>query len=164
MRTRNHSRNKSSTFQRGFSLIEVLIAFSILIIVIVGIFEIRLSSIRRLERTAQMNQIQNMISSDLSSIRKEALRWQCQQGVCSGLKIDRNLPARYLTNHCAQQNPLDQFPIKSLEFTDDSYNISLSRQVEINGKQLEITYIGTAGEQSTSTSTSIIPQAMSWCD
>ena len=119
MNTKDTSKNQGWSYQRGFSLIEVLVAFSILIIVIVGIFDVRLKSIRRLERTAQMNQIQNMISSDLSGIRKEALRWQCQRGVCSGLKIDRNLPARYFTSHCAKQNSLDQFPIKDGEIAED---------------------------------------------
>ena len=164
MRTIKKPKRQSSIHRTGFSLIEVLVAFSILIIIIIGVFEIRLSSVRRLEQTAQMNQIQNMINSDLSSIRKEALRWQCQYGVCSGLKTDRNLPARYFTSHCTGENPLDQFPIRDGEIAENEPNISLSRKVEINGKQLDITYIGTAGEQSISTSTSIIPQAMSWCE
>ena len=56
----NHTGQRSNLeIRSGFSLIEVLVAFSVLFVVIISIAEIRLRSVRRLEQTANMNQIQN---------------------------------------------------------------------------------------------------------
>ena len=152
--------------QKGFSLVEVLVAFSILIILIVGIFELRLNSIKRTEKSGSLNQIQDKIRADIASVRKEALLWKCIQGACSGLPADQYKPARYDNSHCAKANPLDDFPIASGRLTSGDDDMEISRDVainEINKSQLDITYIGTIGTTSISKSTSIIPQAMNWC-
>ena len=147
----------------GFSLIEVLVAFSILIILIVSIFELRLNSIRRTEKSGNLNQIQDKIRADIASVRKEALLWKCIQGSCSGLPEDQYKPARYGDSHCSKANPLDDFPIASEIFNSGDEDIKISRTVVVNNNQLDITYDGTIGKTSTSRSTSIIPQAMNWC-
>ena len=77
--------------QGGFSLVEVLVAFLILMIVIVGVFQSRLNSVRRMEQSGQMNQSQDRIRQDIASIRKAALIWQCQPGTaCSGKAADQD--------------------------------------------------------------------------
>ena len=150
--------------QSGFSLVEVLVAFSILVIILMTVLESRLDSIRRIEQTGDLNQLQDIVRADLANIRKQALRWQCVQGTaCSGLKVDRDNPARYSDSHCDANNPFSDFPVQTqaLEMNNDS--LSLTRTVKGDGKQLIITYTGKAGEKPFSTSTSIIPQAMRWC-
>ena len=150
--------------QVGFSLMEVLVAFLILMIVIVGVFQSRLNSVRRMELSGQMNQIQDLIRQDMASIRKAALIWQCQPGTgCSGLAEDRDNPARYDTTHCLEDEPMADFPISSEPLTSNNPNIQISRVVEINDQQLNISYIDEKRSSSLTASTSIVPRAMNWC-
>ena len=152
--------------QVGFSLVEVLVSFLILLILIGGVFELRLNSIRRTEKSGNLNQIQDKIRADIASVRKEALLWKCIQGACSGLPEDQYKPARYGDSHCSKANPLDDFPIASGTLTSGDDDVEISRNVAINENnknQLDITYEGTNGTASTSQSTSIVPQAMNWC-
>ena len=147
----------------GFSLIEVLAAFSVLLVVIISIAEIRLRSVRRLEQTANLNQIQNDIRRDISAIREQARRWKCDFGACSGLITDKNLPSRYSDSHCSDPDPLSSFPINNGNITSDNPNIKITRTVTFNNERIMLNYVGTFGEQSVETSLSIIPQAMNWC-
>ena len=148
----------------GFSLVEVLVAFAILLIVIVGVFQSRLNSVRRMEQSGQMNQSQDRIRQDIAFIRKAALIWQCKSGTaCSGLAEDRDNPVRYDVSHCLKAKPLADFPIQSEPLTSDEANIQISRVVEINDRQLEITYVDKNRDSSIIASTSIVPQAMNWC-
>ena len=150
--------------QTGFSLVEVLVAFAILMIVIVGVFQSRLNSVRRMEQSGQMNQSQGRIRQDIAFIRKAALIWQCKSGTaCSGLAEDRDNPVRYDVSHCLKAKPLADFPIQSETLTSDEANIQISRVVEINDRQLEITYVDKNRGSSITASTSIVPQAMNWC-
>ena len=150
--------------QTGFSLVEVLVAFAILLIVIVGVFQSRLNSVRRMEQSGQMNQSQDRIRQDIAFIRKAALIWQCKSGTaCSGLAEDRDNPVRYDVSHCLKAKPLADFPIQSETLTSDEANIQISRVVEINDRQLEITYVDKNRGSSITASTSIVPQAMNWC-
>ena len=156
--------------QTGFSLIEVLVSFTILIIVLASVFELRLSSIRRTEETGTRNQIQDLIRVDIALIRKKALRWQCQPGAsCSGSKHDQYQPARYITSHCSKpiSNQLVQFStdeeVNSKTIINSNQNIKISRTITTNGKQIEIIYSGNSGEQTINKNISIIPQAMNWC-
>ena len=150
--------------QTGFSLVEVLVAFAILLIVIVGVFQSRLNSVRRMEQSGQMNQSQDRIRQDIAFIRKAALIWQCKSGTaCSGLAEDRDNPVRYDVSHCLKAKPLADFPIQSEPLTSDEANIQISRVVEINDRQLEITYVDKNRGSSITASTSIVPQAMNWC-
>lgn len=150
--------------QTGFSLVEVLVAFAILLIVIVGVFQSRLNSVRRMEQSGQMNQSQDRIRQDIAFIRKAALIWQCKSGTaCSGLAEDRDNPVRYDVSHCLKAKPLADFPIQSEPLTSDEANIQISRIVEINDRQLEITYVDENRDSSITASTSIVPQAMNWC-
>ena len=152
-------------YQRsGFSLVEVLVAFSILVIILMTVLESRLGSIRRIEQTGDMNQIQDKVRSDLASIRKQALRWQCIAGTaCSGLGEDRDNPPRYDSSHCGSSNPLTNFPVVT-ETIISNDKIELIRNVTTDGKQLNINYAGKTNKKSFNTSRSIIPQAMNWCD
>ena len=150
--------------QSGFSLVEVLVAFSILVIILMTVLESRLDSVRRIEQTGDLNQLQDIVRADLANIRKQALKWQCVQGTaCSGLKVDRDNPARYSNSHCDASDPFSDFPVQTEALNTSNDNLSLMRTVEGDGKQLIITYTGQAGEKPFSTSTSIIPQAMRWC-
>ena len=168
----------------GFSLIEVLVAFSILVIILMTVLESRLNSVRRIEQTGSRNQVQDRVRNDLASIRKQALKWKCQPGTaCSGLKSDRNNPPRYIdlvppqnvdtvdpesTDHyCNKENPLAEFQelIPDMSNTEND-NVIITRTISINSankKQLDITYDGKIGDRSISSSASIIPQAMNWC-
>ena len=148
----------------GFSLIEVLVAFSILVIILMTVLQSRLGSVRRIEQTGDLNQIQDMVRADLANVRKQALKWQCEQGTaCSGLKEDRDNPSRYSDSHCESDNPLADFPVQTETLLSNNENIELTRTVEANGNRLDINYTGQARGKSFSTNTSIIPQAMSWC-
>ena len=156
--------------QAGFSLIEVLVAFTILLIVLASVFELRLSSIRRTEQTATRNQIQDLIRVDIALVRKKALRWQCQSGPsCSALQAAQYQPARYMNSYCSKTigDQLDQFlideDINNKTIANDDQNINISRTININGKQIDITYLGSSGDQAISKNISIIPEAISWC-
>ena len=150
--------------QPGFSLVEVLVAFSILVIILVSVLQSRLGSVRRIEQTGDLNQIQDKVRSDLAKIRKQALKWQCIKGTaCSGLLEDQYSPSRYTDIHCKSSIPLAGFPIQTEVLSSENNNIQLTRNVELNGNQLDITYTGQARDKSFNTSTSIIPQAMNWC-
>ena len=156
--------------QAGFSLIEVLVAFTILLIVLASVFELRLSSIRRTEQTATRNQIQDLIRVDIALVRKKALRWQCQSGSsCSGSQAAQYQPARYMNSYCSKtiRDQLDQFlmdeDINDKTIANDGQNINISRSINHNAKQINITYLGSSGDQTISQSISIIPEAISWC-
>jgi len=154
---------KTCNQQSGLSLVEVLVSFSILVIILMTVLQSRIGSIRRIEQTGDLNQIQDQVRSDLSSIRKQALKWQCVAGTaCSGLSEDRYNPPRYSDSLCGSNSPLTNFPIRTATLISGK-NIELIRNVEANGKQLDISYSGQARNKSFSTSTSIIPQAMNWC-
>ena len=149
--------------QSGFSLIEVLVAFSILVIILVIVLESRLGSVRRIEQTGDLNQLQDIVRADLANIRKQALKWQCVQGTaCSGLSEDRDNPSLYNDSHCESTSPLAEFPIQTETLVSNN-NIELIRIVETSGSRLDISYKGNVRDKSFNTSTSIIPQAMNWC-
>jgi prepilin-type N-terminal cleavage/methylation domain-containing protein len=149
----------------GFSLIEVLVAFSILVIILVIVLESRLGSVRRIEQTGDLNQLQDVVRADLANIRKQALKWQCVQGTaCTGLRDDRDNPSLYNDSHCESISPLSNFPIQTETLLSNSNNnIELIRTVEASGSRLDISYKGNVRDKSFNTSTSIIPQAMNWC-
>ena len=150
--------------QSGFSLIEVLVAFSILVIILTTVLESRISSLLRIEQTGDLNQIQDRVRSDLANIRKQALKWQCVQGTaCSGLSEDRDNPPLYNDSHCVSSSPLASFPIQTKTLINDNGNIELIRNVEADGQRLDISYIGKVRNKSFNSSSSIIPQAMNWC-
>ena len=166
------SKHRSALEQpEGFTLVEVVVASLILMIVIVGVFQSRLNSLRRMEKSGQMNQTQDLIRQDIASIRKAALIWQCQPGTaCSGRIADRDNPVRYAVTHCLEDAPLakflTEFNIQSEPISSDNPNIRISRMVEINAdndQRLDITYVDTTRDSYIHTSTSIIPQAMNWC-
>ena len=165
MKTRQTlSHQTALNIQSGFSLIEVLVAFSILVIVLITVLESRLDSVRRIEQTGDLNQLQDIIRADLSNIRKQALKWQCVQGTaCSGLKDDRDNPSRYSDSHCNSSNPIAAFPVQTGVLNTDNGKNELIRTVERDGKQLIVTYTGQAGDKPFTTSTSIMPKAMNWC-
>ena len=147
----------------GFSLIEVLVAFSILVIILVIVLESRLGSVRRIEQTGDLNQLQDIVRADLANIRKQALKWQCVQGTaCSGLSEDRDNPSLYNDSPCESTSPLAEFPIQTETLVSNN-NIELIRIVETSGSRLDISYTGKARDKLFNTSTSIIPQAMNWC-
>jgi|TARA_Y100000589_G_scaffold87652_1_gene81800 type II secretory pathway pseudopilin PulG len=148
----------------GFSLAEVLVAISILIIILMTVLDSRHGSVRRIKQTGDLNQIQDMVRADLANIRKQGLKWQCIQGTaCSGLKDDRDNPPRYSDSHCDSDNPIAGFPVQTGVISPNNGQIELTRNIEDDGKQLTITYTGQAGDKAFTTSTSIIPQAMNWC-
>ena len=165
MKTRQtFSHQTALNIQSGFSLIEVLVAFSILVIVLITVLESRLDSVRRIEQTGDLNQLQDIIRADLSNIRKQALKWKCVQGTaCSGLKDDRDNPSRYSDSHCNSSNPIAAFPVQTGVLNTDNGKNELIRTVERDGKQLIVTYTGQAGDKPFTTSTSIMPKAMNWC-
>lgn len=147
----------------GFTLVEILVAFSILIIVLMSVLQSRLDSVRLSEKTGKLNQVQDGIRADLARIREQALSWKCTQGECLGGVNNLYEPSRYSTSHCSKANPLDDFPVKSgaLDSTQDT--IQIMRNVSINEKKLNINYTSTIDNKTVSSSASIIPQAMNWC-
>ena len=147
----------------GFTLIEILVAFSILIIVLMSVLQSRLDSARLSEKTGKLNQVQDGIRADLARIREQALSWKCTQGECLGGISNLYEPSRYNTSHCSEANPLDDFPVKSGALDNTQDTIQIMRNVRINGKKLDINYTSTVDNKTVSSSASIIPQAMNWC-
>lgn len=165
MKTRKRIRHQTAfNTQSGFSLVEVLVAFSILVIILITVLESRLESVRRIEQTGDLNQLQDIVRADLANIRKQALKWQCVQGTaCSGLKDDRDNPARYSDSHCSLGNPIGAFPVQTGALNFDNANIELMRTVKGDGKKMIITYTGQVSDKPFTTSALIIPKAMNWC-
>ena len=162
----NRTSTNQLTFKEnvGFSLVEVLIAFSILIIVLASVSQLRLSSLRRMEQTAERNQVQNAIRQDMAYVRKQALKWKCREGTaCTGEITDQNRPPRYESDHCSKITPYGDFSITSKVLETDNDKIEVERKVIIDGKRLKITYTGNFGDQSITTHATVIPQAMNWC-
>ena len=152
--TRHIKLNKHS----GFSLVEVLVAFSILVIILMIVLQSRIGSVRRIEQTGDLNQIQDKVRSDLANIRKQALKWQCVQGTaCSGLSEDRDNPPLYNDSHCDSDSPLADFPVQTETLLSNNTNIELIRTVEANGSRLDISYTGKARDKSFGTSSSWNP-------
>jgi prepilin-type N-terminal cleavage/methylation domain-containing protein len=156
--------------QAGFSLIEVLVSFTILLIVLASVFELRLSSIRRNAETETRNQIQDLIRIDIARVRKKALQWQCYSGSsCSGSQAAQYQPARYVNSYCSKtiSSQLNHFlideEINEKTIANNDQNINISRKINIDGKQIEITYLGSSGEQTISKNITIFPEAISWC-
>ena len=147
----------------GFTLIEIVVAFSILIVVLMSVLQSRLNSARLSEKTGKLNQVQDGIQADLARIREHALSWKCTQGECLGGVSNLYEPSRYSTSHCSEANPLDDFPVKSGALDNTQDTIQIMRNVSINGKKLDINYTSTVDNKTVSSSASIIPQAMNWC-
>jgi len=53
--------------------------------------------------------------------------------------------------------------INDKTIANDDQNINIARTININGKQIDITYLGSSGEQTISKNFSILPEAISWC-
>ena len=159
------SKNRSALkHEKGLSLIEVLISFSFLIVIIASVFQLRLSSVRRIEQSGALDRIQNTIRKDIAYVRKQALKWKCQQGTaCTGDATDQNNPSRYQSDHCSKDNPYEDFSVTTEVLQDESEDLKVQRKVVINGSRIDITYVGTLGDQTITTETSIVPQAMNWC-
>ena len=138
-------------------------AFTILIIVLMGVLQSRMDSIRVSEETRKLGLIQDRIRTDLAQIREEAFSWQCTQGECLGGVSNLYSPSHYDTAHCSAANPLSSFPLKSESLDDTEDAVQIMRNINISGKQLNITYTSIVSNKTVSTSASIIPQAMNWC-
>jgi type II secretory pathway pseudopilin PulG len=147
----------------GFTLLEILVAFSILMIVLMSVLQSRLDSVRLSEKTGKLNQVQDGIRADLAQIREQALSWKCTQGECLGGVSNLYEASRYSTTHCSKANPLEDFPVKSGALDSAQDTIQIMRNVSINGKKLDIDYTSTVDNKTVSSSASIIPQAMNWC-
>ena len=128
----------------GFSLVEVLVAFSILAIVLATVFESRLISTRRVEQTGDLKQIQNMVRVDLAHIREQALKWNCMQGTaCTGRYENKDHEARYHNTHCTSNIPLTGFPEHTDVLSSDNNNslclcLHLARVIGIHCLQCDL--------------------------
>ena len=74
-----------------------------------------------------------------------------------------------MNSYCSKTigDQMDQFlideDINDKTIANDDQNIDISRTININGKQIDITYLGSSGDQAISKNISIIPEAISWC-
>ena len=147
----------------GFTLTEVVVASLILMIVLMVVLRSQLDSAFRTEQSAELNQIQDSIRQDMNILRQEADQWQCEQGTaCTGKADDLDTPMRYLTSHCLETNPLENYPINSEELINTS-NKLLQRNVTIQGKEIRVDYIGMSRKKTINNSAVIVPQALFWC-
>ena len=74
-----------------------------------------------------------------------------------------------MNSYCSKTigDQMDQFlideDINDKTIANDDQNINISRTININGKQIDITYLGSSGDQTISKNISIIPEAINWC-
>ena len=156
-----------SWLSRGFSLPEVLIAALILMIILAAVVESQLNSFRTIEKSGQRHAVQAKINEDLNMLRSQSDRWQCLNGTaCSGLAADQDIPRRFDVTHCQLDNPLQNYPIENKSLEVSSAGIAIERVMSIapSNRRLDVNYTSEVGGKNINTSSTIVPEALKWCD
>ena len=93
---------QQKTRTNGFSMPEVLVSSSILMLVVAGTAQSQLNSVIHTVDAGEQNAVQARISEDLDALKREAFRWQCTNGTsCTGNVQFEDIPMRYNTTHAS---------------------------------------------------------------
>ncbi len=176
-------RLQQRTRKNGFSLPEVLVSSSILMMVVAGTAQSQLNSVIRTTDAGEQKTVQARISEDLDGLKREAFRWQCTNGTsCTGNVQFEDIAMRYNTTHAPLSSACNAqtmggamisglptvFPALSLlswpsDAPEEAQKVQISRVIKANGNQVEVRYTTSGSSRELDTTTSIIPQAASWC-
>ena len=171
----------------GFSLPEVLVSTSILMMVVAGTAQTQTNSIGVTADAHQHNAIEALIAEDIDNLQRETFRWMCKQGTaCTGEPLNSHVPMRYLTgngtplggksgscanNTLAEHMLRDQpelFPLAArVNWANNSPNhikaVAVNRSIQAKGNELIISYTTSGGAKTFTTSRTLVPQAIHWC-
>ncbi len=169
--------------KNGFSMPEVLVSSSILMMVVAGTAQSQLNSVVRTAEAGEQNTVQARITEDIDELRREAFRWQCTNRTsCTGKVQFEDIPMRYNTTQasvksaCSAQTlggemisdkPKLFRALTTLSWQSDApteaQKVQITRKITANGNEVEVNYTTTGSSRELDTTTSIIPQAASWC-
>ena len=169
--------------KNGFSMPEVLVSSTILMMVVAGTAQSQLTSFAHTANAGQQNAVQTRISEDLDTLRREAFKWQCTDKTsCTGNVQFEDVPMRYNTNEpeliaaCATKTmgttiitkKSNIFPESSIlnwgnNAPQKNQNVTINRTISADNNEIQVTYTTAGSSRNITTTTSIIPQAASWC-
>jgi|TARA_Y100000589_G_scaffold176897_1_gene167702 Tfp pilus assembly protein PilV len=176
-------RLQPKTRKNGFSMPEVLVSSSILMLVVAGTAQSQLNSVIHTTHAGEQNAVQARISEDLDALKREAFRWQCTSGTsCTGDVQFEDIPMRYNTTHAALTSACNAQTMGGAMLSDkptlfptlavlswqsdapkEAQEVQISREITANGNEVEVRYTTSGSSRELDTTTSIIPQAASWC-
>ena len=184
---KNFHQTKNNKRNAGFSLPEVLVSSSILMMVVAGTAQSQINSIGATADANQQNAIQALIADDIDTLRRESFRWMCKPGTaCTGDQQFADVPMRYLTEknttlgksggfcenktlaeHMVVDQP-DIFPASStVEWgtnpPDHIKAVTVTRDIVATGNEITVSYSTDGGAKAFSTSKTLVPQALHWC-
>ena len=172
----------------GFSLPEVLVSSSILMIIVAGISKSQINSINMTADSSQNNSIQARISEDIDNLRRETFRWMCKPATaCTGDPQYADVPMRYLTDknsilgqegghcdtktlamHMASEQP-QTFPAGPYKLNWDenapasSKKVIINREITTNGNVMTVSYTTIGSSKEVTSTVTLVPQAIHWC-
>jgi len=189
MRTsmKNFYQNNLNKIKTGFSLPEVLVSSSILMMVVAGTAQSQIHSIGTTADANQQNAVQALIAEDIDKLRRESFRWMCKPGTaCTGEEQFEDVPMRYLTGEgttlggidgfCAKQTLAEHmiddqpalFPLTSTinwgsNAPERVKAVTVNRSIQAIGNELIVSYSASGGAKAFTTSRTLVPQALNWC-
>lgn len=172
----------------GFSMPEVLVSSSILMMVVAGISQSQINSINMTADSSQNNSIQARISEDIDNLHRETFRWMCKPATaCTGDPQYADVPMRYLTDknsilgqdgghcetktlamHMTSEQP-QTFPAGPHKLNWDenapanSKKVTINRNITANGNVMTVSYITTGSSKEVTSTVTLVPQAIHWC-
>ena len=172
---------------KGFSLPEVLMSSSILMIIVAGTAQSQINSISMTASSSQNNSVQALISEDIDNLRRETFRWMCKPATaCTGDPRYADIPMRYLTNknsvlgqdggHCAMKTLADHmvtdqpgiFPSThklewGIQAPANSKKVVINRSITTSGNGMTVHYSTSGGKKNFTSTVTLVPQVIHWC-
>ena len=188
MRQIDHKRKKIKP--NGFSLPEVMVSSSILMLIIANTTQIQIDSGSRIIAASNRDEIATRIRADINTLREAALSWECKAGTaCTGDPSHANTAMMYntadtnasnfstLKTHCENdtlgsymlsKNP-NEFPSTptlltwNTSATTSAKSSTVTRKIVANKNSLNITYTAAGRSGTTISNATVVPEAMHWC-
>jgi len=167
----------------GFSLPEILVSSSLLMMVVAGTGQGQINSVVRTADASAQNAVQARITQDLNNLRSQAFSWQCIAGTsCTGNVQFADISMRYDTTSTALKSAcntqtmgaamisglpnINQAPaILSWpnEAPKEAQSVEITRKITASGNEIQVNYSTTGSSRNLNQTAVIIPQAASWC-
>ena len=171
----------------GFSLPEVMVSSSILMMVVAGTAQSQINSINITADSNQLNAVQALIAEDIDGLRRETFRWMCKPGTaCTGDPQFADVPMRFLTGDStalggdngfcttktlAEHMVNDQSSIFTASSTvswgsdapTKAKDVTVNREITATGNEVNISYSTTGGVKPFTTTRTLVPQVLHWC-